>query len=210
MIRVIIVDDHPVVRRGIAQILVDGDGVKVVGEASDAASALTLVRKTPCDLVLLDISLPGRSGLELLSDIRYEKPRLPVLVLSMHAEDQYAVRALRSGAAGYLTKDRAPEELVVAVKKIAAGGRYISESLADRLACEIAAPSDCAPHELLSDREFQVLRMLGSGMKQTDAARALHLSAKTIGTYRARIFEKLGLRTYAEMVAYCIEKGLLD
>ncbi len=203
-------DDHAVVRRGLKQILADDFKRATFGEARNAQEALDLVWKDNWDVVILDITMPGRSGLEVLREIKKSKPRLPVLVLSMHPESQFAVRVLKRGAAGYMTKETAPEELVGAIKKVLAGGRYVSTSLAEKLATYLAADTQKPPQELLSDREFQVLRLIASGKIVSEIARELSLSVKTISTYRTRILEKMGLRNNAELMYYAMQHQLIE
>lgn len=210
MIKLLIGDDHTVVRRGLKQIIEEQPDMKVEGEAGSAAEVLDLVRKQGFDLLVLDITMPGKSGLDVLKEIKQEKPKLPVLILSMHPEDQYAVRVLKAGAAGYLTKESAPEQLVEAVRKIVSGGRYISPSLAEKLALELQIPSDKAPHELLSDREYEVLCLIASGKTVMEIAKQLALSVKTISTYRSRILEKMNMKTNAELTHYAIQSHLVD
>lgn len=209
MIRVLIADDHPIVRQGLKQILSQEPEFSVCGEAQTSQDVLDLIRKQSWDVVILDISMPGRGGLDVLKDIKRERPKLPVLILSMHPEDQYAIRALRAGASGYVTKESAPEELVSAVRKIIRGGKYISPTLAERLALEIEAPTEKPPHELLSDREYQVLVMIASGKTVSQIADELSLSVKTISTYRARLLEKMKMKTNAELTHYAIENKLV-
>jgi DNA-binding NarL/FixJ family response regulator len=209
MIRVLLVDDHPVVRRGIRTILVERLKGAVVGEAGDAATALNQVRDGVWDAVVADISLPGASGLDLIKQLRRLHPALPTLVVSMHPAAQFARRALSAGAAGYLTKDSQPEEFVAAIEDVRRGRRYVGRDPGDVL-LRWAAKSTATPHEALSDREYQVLRMLGSGHTVSDIARDLVLSVKTVSTYRTRVLEKLGMRTSAELMRYVIENGLLD
>jgi len=208
--RILIADDHAVVRRGLKDILTEAFGKPTVGEASGAAEALQLVRKQNWDLVILDISMPGRGGLDVLKEIKEERPRLPVLILSMHPEDQYAVRALKAGASGYLTKQSASEELVQAVKKIREGRKYISPSVAERLAFTLEKHSEKPPHEALSDREHQVLCMIASGKTVSEIAHELSLSVKTISSYRSRILEKMGMKNNAELTTYAIRNHLVD
>ncbi len=209
-LRLIIVDDHPVIRRGIRDVLSDWEGAEVVGEASSASEAMRLLGNSLPDLVLLDVTLPDRSGIELLKDIVAAYPHIKVLVLSIHPEEQYALRALRAGAWGYLTKASAPEELLNALARIAAGSRYVTESIAEKLATiGEHTKEDMAPHELLSDREFEVLRLLGAGRTISDIANDLGLSVKTVSTYRSRILEKLGKNSTAELVRYAIDHGLV-
>jgi two-component system invasion response regulator UvrY len=209
-LRILIVDDHPIVRQGLKQTLADAAEIGEIVEAATPQEALDLVRQRKWDAVILDIGLPGRGGLEVLKDIKREVPRLPVLILSMHAEDQYAVRAVRAGAAGYLTKGAATESLIAAVRKVASGGRYISPELAERLATELTVDPDHPLHASLSDREFDVLRSIASGQTVGDIAERLSLSVKTVSTYRARILEKMQLKNNAELMRYVLTNHLLD
>jgi len=210
LLRILIVDDHPIVRQGLRQTLLDSVDVGHLGEAATAQQALDLVRQQDWDAVVLDIGLPGRGGLEALKDIKHERPRLPVLILSMHAEDQYAVRAIRAGAGGYLTKEAATEKLVEAIRKITTGGRFISPDLADLLATELSGGADGPPHASLSDREFQVLCLIGSGLPVGDIADRFALSVKTVSTYRTRILEKMRMKNNAELMQYVLSNRLLD
>jgi DNA-binding NarL/FixJ family response regulator len=210
MIRVIIADDHAAVRRGVKDILADEADMEIGAEASTSQELLELVRKQAWDAVVLDISLPGRSGLEVLSELKQERPSLPVLVHTMHAEDQFAVRALRAGAAGYLTKDSPPTELVKALRKIVAGGKYVGQSLAEKLAVNVDANIDRAPHEALSDREFQILRLLASGKTVSAIADELSLSVKTISTYRSRILGKMKMKNNAELMRYALQQKVVE
>jgi two-component system invasion response regulator UvrY len=198
------------VRHGLRQILADDFKRAEFGEARNAQEALDLVWKEDWDVVVLDITMPGRSGLEVLREIKRSRPRLPVLVLSMHPENQFAVRVLKRGAAGYMTKESAPDELVGAVKKVLAGGRYVSSSLAEKLATYLSGDTQRPPQELLSDREFQVLRLIASGKIVSEIARELSLSVKTISTYRARILEKMSLRNNAELMHYAMQHQLVE
>ena len=209
-LRILIVDDHPIVRQGLKQTLTDAAEIGEIGEAATPQEALDLVRQGEWDAVILDIGLPGRGGLEVLKDIKREVPKLPVLILSMHAEDQYAVRTVRAGAAGYLTKGAATQNLIEAVRKVAAGGRYISPELADRLATELTVDADRPLHASLSDREFDVLRSIASGHTVGDIANRLSLSVKTVSTYRAHILEKMHLKNNAELMYYVLTNHLLD
>ncbi len=208
--KILLADDHTVVRRGLKQILADEFKRATFGEARNAQEALDLVWKDNWDVVILDITMPGRSGLEVLREIKKSKPKLPVLVLSMHPENQFAVRVLKRGAAGYMTKESAADELVGAVKKILAGGRYVSASLAEKLATYLASDTQKPPQELLSDREFQVLRLIASGKIVSEIAKELSLSVKTISTYRTRILEKMGLRNNAELMHYAMQHQLVE
>jgi DNA-binding NarL/FixJ family response regulator len=192
------------------QILADEFKRAIFGEARNAQEALDLVWKEHWDVVVLDITMPGRSGLEVLREIKKSKPRVPVLVLSMHPENQFAVRVLKRGASGYMTKESAADELVGAIKKVLAGGRYVSTSLAEKLATYLAADDSKAPQELLSDREFQVLRLIASGKIVSEIAKELSLSVKTISTYRTRILEKMRLRNNAELMHYAMQHQLVE
>ena len=208
MYRILLVDDHAVVRRGVRAILEDELVGVAVAEAADGDQALAGIEQ-PLDAVVLDLSMPGRSGIDLLLEIKHRKPRLPVLVMSLHAEAQFAVRALRAGASGYLNKSAAPDHLVSAITKVARGGRYVSESLADRLAAEVGRPAAGAPHERLSHREFEVMRGIASGSSVSEMAARMHLSVKTVSTYRARLLDKMGMSSNAELTRYAIELGLV-
>jgi DNA-binding NarL/FixJ family response regulator len=209
IMKVLIVDDHAVVRHGIRQIINDAIQGVEFGEASNAADAASKAWGEPWDVVILDISLPSRNGLDVLKDIKREKPDLPVLMLSMHPEDQFAVRTFKAGASGYLTKESAPEELVKAIHKVCSGGKYISEEMAEVLADSLKAGEFTNPHELLSDREYEVLCLIASGNTVSQIADKLSLSVKTISTYRARVLEKMKLRTNAELTHYAIRMGLV-
>ena len=210
MIRILIADDHAILRRGLKEILVDELKDAIFAEAGNAQQVLTDVRKQAWDLVILDITMPGRSGLDLLRDLKQLQPELPVLVLSMHPEDQYAKRVLRSGAAGYMNKETAPKELVTAIRKVLAGGRYVSAALAEKLASDLSADSARLPHERLSDREFEVLRMIASGKTVSQIAEELHLSVTTVSTHRARILEKMDMANNAELMRYAMINALID
>jgi DNA-binding NarL/FixJ family response regulator len=210
MINVVVVDDHAVVREGLKRIISENSGMTVTGEAADGFEAIQVLKTQPCDVVLLDITMPNKSGLDVLKELHAESPRLPVLVLSMHPEDQYAVRVLRAGAAGYVTKESAPAKLIQAIKKVVRGGKYVSATLAEKLIFDIGNEAKKAPHESLSDREYQVLCMVASGKTVTHIAVELALSVKTISTYRARILEKLQMNNNAEMTRYAIKEGLVD
>jgi two-component system invasion response regulator UvrY len=206
MYRVLLVDDHEVVRRGLRAILDDRFAGIEVAEAGSGDEALAALSR-PFDAVILDLSMPGRSGLDLLSEIKHRYPRLPVLILSLHGEEQFAVRALRAGAAGYLTKSAAPEQLITAFERIVRGGRYISETVAERLAAS-AGGDQGAPHDRLSQREFEVMRGIASGETVGELAERMHLSAKTVSTYRARLLDKMGMASNAELTRYAIQNGL--
>ena len=209
MIRVAIADDHPIVREGLRRIVSEDDGISVVGEASSAVELFRLLSSAPIDVVLLDVSMPGNTFVDTLKDLRRVHPSVKVLVISAHPEDQWAMRSLQAGAAGYLTKDHSPEQLVLAIRRVARGGKYVSETMAERLAGMVDSGRTRAPHETLSDREFEVLRALGSGMMVKDVAAQLRLSAKTVSTYRTRLLEKMGLKTKADLVRYVVTHNLL-
>ena len=209
MLDIIVCDDHPVVRQGLARIIQESFSVARVREADSGQALLDLLREQPSDLVLLDVTMPGRGGIDVLRQVKQERPRLPVLVLSVHPADHYAVRALRAGASGYLTKDLAAGELVDAVRLVTQGQRYLTPAVADRLA-DALEHSDRLPHEELSDREFQVLGLLGAGRKVRQVADELCLSYNTISTYRSRILTKLGVETDAQLVRYALQHGLVE
>ena len=209
MIRVLVADDHAVVRRGVVQILSEAPDIIAAGEAGTGQEVMQAMSNRHYDVVLLDIVMPEGSGLEVLKQLRRLKPELSVLLLSMYPEKQYAVRALKAGAAGYLTKESAPEELVAAIRKVAQGGKYVSRSLAEKLAVELGGDAEKEPHEALSDREFQVMCMMAIGQTVTEIAADLSLSTKTVSTYRTRILEKLKLQNTAEIVRYALRKELV-
>src|SRR6266478_5071912 len=208
--KILLADDHPFVRHGLKQILAEEFKRATFGEARNAHEALDLVWKEHWDVVVLDVTMPGRSGLEVLREIKKSRPRVPVLVLSMHPENQFAVRVLKRGASGYMTKESAPDELVGAVKKIVTGGRYVSPSLAEKMALYLTEDLKTPPHERLSDREFQVMRLIASGKTVREIAEENFLSVKTVRTYRQRILEKMGLHRNAELTRYAIEHHLLE
>jgi DNA-binding NarL/FixJ family response regulator len=210
MIKVLIADDHPIVRQGLRQILAGTADMRVAGEAVNSQEALAQVRVGDWDVLVLDITMPGRSGFDILKELKYEQPHLPVLVLSIHAEEQLAVRVLKAGASGYLTKENAPEELVKAIRKVVSGGKYISPSLAETLAFGLDATSDRPRHETLSDREFQVMQLMVSGKTPVEIAEMLSLSAKTVSTYRTRLLEKLNLKSNAELMRYALKNELIE
>lgn len=210
MIHVLLVDDHPILRRGLKDLLLREIEDVDCGEAHDASEVLTAIQDPKWDLVILDITMPGRSGLDVLQDIKAVRPRLPVLILSMHPEEHYAKRVLRAGASGYMNKETAPDELVTAVRKLVAGGRYVSGSLAELLARDLGEDPRRPLHEGLSDREFEVLRMLASGKTVTRISEELHLSVTTVSTYRARLLEKLNLTSTASLIQYAIVNHLVE
>jgi two-component system invasion response regulator UvrY len=210
MIKVLVCDDHVVVRRGLRQILAETPDIMVGGEAGTADEALALLRRESWSAVVLDINLPGASGMDLLAQIHKERPSLPVLVLTVYSEEQYAVRAIKAGAAGFLTKESAPDKLIEAVRKVAAGGRYISAELAEALASLLAGEGKGMPHERLSDREFEVLKMLASGRTVSQVAQDLSLSVKTVSTHRMRILKKMNMKTNAELTHYAVRNGLVQ
>lgn len=205
---ILLVDDHAVVREGVKQILSMSGEEILFGEATSERESLDLILAQEWNIVVLDISLPRGSGLDVLKKMKRIRPEVPVLILSIHSEEQYAIRAMKAGAAGYLTKETAPKELRQAVQEVVSGGKYISKSLADKLAVYISSESDESPHESLSDREFQVLRLIGSGKTPTEIADELSLSVQTVSTYRRRVLLKMNMRTSAELVTYAIKNDL--
>jgi DNA-binding NarL/FixJ family response regulator len=207
--KILIADDHRILRRGIKSILEESPDIQAVFEASSGNEAIELARKEAFDLVFLDISMPGKDGMDTLKQLKYEHPDLPVLMLTMHPEDRYALRALKSGASGYLHKDCSPSELITAVKEIMTTGKYVSPSLAKALAFAIDDTSDKSPHEQLSNREIQVMRLLASARTVNEIAEELHISAKTVTTYKGRIIEKLNLKNAAELIRYAIENDIV-
>jgi DNA-binding NarL/FixJ family response regulator len=209
MIRLVIADDHTIMREGLKRILDGAEDVQVVGEAIDGFEALAHIRKGGFDLLILDLSMPGRSGVELIRQIKDESPKLPILVLTMHEEDQYAIRAIRAGAKGYLTKESAGTQLLTAIRKVASGRPYISNEVAEQLAIDAMPSDDEHPHKKLSDREFEVFSLLVGGKTITEIAELLHLSAKTVSTHKTRILLKMGMNSIAEMVQYAVAHRLL-
>lgn len=203
-------DDHAIVREGLKRIISSADDMEVAGEAANGAEAMQRVRELSFDVLMLDLSMPGRSGMELIKLVRAEKPKLRILVLSMHQELQYAVRAIKSGASGYLTKESAPAQLEQAIRKIAAGGAFISAEVAEQLALGAMPGSEGHPHETLSDREFEVFRLLAAGVSVTDIAARLKLSVKTVSTHKANLMQKMGLQNASELIRYAIKHGLAD
>jgi two-component system invasion response regulator UvrY len=210
VIRVLIAGDHAILRRGLKEILIREFDDASCGEAAEAAQVLYQVRSYPWDLVILDVSMPGRSGLDVLSDLKQLRPELPVLVLSMYPEDQYGKRVLRAGAVGYMNKETAPEELFKAIRRVLAGGRYISTTLAEKLASDLSGDAGRPIHESLSNREFEVLRMIALGKTNSQIAEELHLSVTTVSTYRARILEKMRMANNAELMRYALQNRLID
>jgi DNA-binding NarL/FixJ family response regulator len=210
MRRILIVDDHEVLREGVKRIFDKQSGLVTFGEASTGLQALRLARSEEWDIVVLDLSLGNRSGLEVLKELKQIRPRLPVLILSMHTDVQFARRAFKAGASGYITKNSPRSELIKAVNKVIREGRYISQAMAEELITDIASSSDGSPHEKLSDREFEVTRLIASGKTAGEIANLLSLSDSTISTYRARILEKMGMKTNAELIHYALQNKLLD
>jgi DNA-binding NarL/FixJ family response regulator len=207
--RLLIADDHPIVRQGLKQVLSSDPEMVVVGEATNGEETLELARKIDWDVAILDFAMPGRGGLELLSDLKREFPQRPVLILSIYAEQLHAARVLKLGAAGYISKESAPQELTTAVKKVASGGKYVSPALAEILASELSRDPDKAPHEKLSDREYRVMWLLASGKQITEIAKEMQRSPSTVSTYRTRVLRKLGLSNNAELVHYCVMHQLI-
>ncbi|OHE58079.1 MAG: DNA-binding response regulator [Thermodesulfovibrio sp. RBG_19FT_COMBO_42_12] len=210
MIKILIADDHAIVREGLKQIISETPDMAVVAEASNGEDVLEKVSANKYDVILLDISMPGRSGLDILRQLKIEKPKLPIMMLSVHPEEQYAVRALRAGASGYLTKESAPDELIAAIRKISQGRKYVSSSLAEKLAYELGIDVKKLRHEVLSDREFQVMCMFASGKTVKEIAAELSISIPTIRTYRIRILEKMKMKNIAEIIHYAVKQGLVD
>ena len=209
MIKILIADDHSIVREGLKQIVAESPEMAVRGEAVNGQQVLELVHKTNYDLILLDIAMPGRGGIDTLKQLKIEKPEIPVLILSMYPEDQYAVRAIKAGASGYLTKESAPEELIGAIKKVAQGGKYVSTDLAEQLVENLGKNAEKMDHTTLSDREYQVMIMIASGKTVKEVADELSLSVKTISTNRTRALKKMGMKNNAEFAYYAIKQGLV-
>ena len=210
MIKVIIADDHPIVRAGLKEIIKENNYITVVGEASKGSELLEQVRHHDYDVILLDLTMPGMDGIDVLKQLKIERPHLPVIILTIHPESQYALRILKAGASGYLTKDSASDELIKAILKVHDGGKYISQNLAEKIAFALDQDVSKLPHETLSDREYQVLCLIGSGKTVSQIAAALALSVKTISTYRARILEKMQLTNNAELIHYVIQHNLVE
>ncbi len=210
MIKLIIADDHPIVREGLKQIIADSPHFTVSDEAGDGPELLDKVRKEDFDVIILDLKMPGMDGLDVLKQLKIEKPRIPVIILTVHPEAQYALRILRAGASGYLTKESVSAELVTAIRKVHRGGKYISPGLAEKIAFALDTDSEKMLHETLSDREYQVMYMIASGKTVTEIAEEINLSVKTISTYRARILEKMNMKTNAELTRYAFQNSLID
>ena len=210
MIKILIADDHTILREGLKKVIHGEPDMRVTGEARDGAEAIGKVTREDYDCIILDLSMPGRSGLEVLKDIKILKPKTPVLILTLHPEEQYAKRALKAKASGYLTKSGAPAELIEAIRKVCAGGRYITASLAEALVTDLSWNSEKMPHERLSDRELAVARLIASGRTVSEIAEELSLSVKTVSTYRSRALEKMGFQNNAEITHYFIKEGLVD
>ena len=208
MIRVLVVDDHVIFREGIKKVIAVTSDIAVTAEAGDGSSAMTRLRKDEFDVVVLDIALPGKDGIEVLREIKAEQPRLSVLILSMYPEEQYAVRVLKEGASGYLTKESVPSDLIAAIRRVAQGRKYVSESLAERLAVDVEAPGAGPCHERLSGREYQVFLMIASGKTTKEISHLLSLSPTTISTHKGRILEKMGMKNSAEIVRYAVRNSL--
>jgi two-component system invasion response regulator UvrY len=210
MLKILIADDHSIVRQGLKQIVTETQDMVVAGEASDGQELLNIMSKGDYDVVVLDITMPYINGMDALKELRTKWPKLPILMLSIHPEEHYALRALKAGASGYLTKESAPDELVVAIRKVSRGGKYLSSSLAEKLAFELEVGREQAPHETLSDREYQVLCMIASGKTVMEIAQELTLSEKTISTYRSRILDKMSMKNNAELTYYAIKNQLVE
>ncbi|HEX7154068.1 MAG TPA: response regulator transcription factor [Thermoanaerobaculia bacterium] len=206
--RILCVDDHAIFRQGVKQILLQFEPLVRIGEAATGAAALELAQDAYWDLVILDLSLPDRSGFQLLTELKQQRRDLPVLVLSMHGEDEYAIRALRNGASGYLTKETAPEELIAAIQKVMRGGRYMTPTLAEKIAFAYASPATQSPHHTLSEREMEVLQLIGAGKSLKEIAAQMGLSVKSVSTYRARVLEKMMMSSNADLIRYVVENNL--
>ena len=210
MIKVFIADDHALIREGIKKLLDPEGDVKIVGETSNPFEVIDQIKKSNCDILILDLSMPGKSGLDILKEIKIVLPKVKVLIMTMMPEDQFAKRTLKAGASGYITKDRAADELLLAIRKVAAGKKYITQSLAEKLVDDLDDSSEKPLHEILSDREFQILKMMAKGQSQTNIADELSISASTVNTYRSRIFEKLNLHSNAELIHYAFQNNLIE
>jgi DNA-binding NarL/FixJ family response regulator len=210
MIKILIADDHAIVREGLKRIVAETADMVVADEATSGQEVLEKVRNNEYNVVILDISMPGRGGVDILKQLKSQRPHLPILILSMHPEEQYAVRVLKAGAAGYLTKESAPDELITAIKRVSTGRKYVSSSLAEKLAFDLERDTELPYHETLSDREYQVLCLIASGKRVQEIAEELCLSVKTVSTYRSRILEKMKMKNNAELMRYAIKHGLVD
>jgi len=210
VIRIVLADDHTIVREGLKQLLAAAEGLEIAGEARDGHEVMKVVRSLDFDLLLLDMSMPGKSGIELIKQVRAEKPKLRILILSMHEERQYAIRAIRAGASGYLTKESASRQLVEAIRKVAGGGAFISAEVAEQLALGAMPDAKGALHESLSDREFQIFRMIAEGKSVSDIAERLNLSVKTVSTHKANIMQKMRMQTAGELIRYALAHRLVD
>ncbi|MEW6054642.1 MAG: response regulator transcription factor [Nitrospirota bacterium] len=210
MIRILIADDHAIVRRGLKEIISETPDMLVAAEAESGYAAIQKVEENNYDVILLDISMPGKNGLDILKQIKRKNPKLPILMLSVHPEEQYAVRSFRAGASGYLTKGSAPDELIAAIRKISKGGKFVNASLAERLVYELEPYNDKPRHQMLSDREYQVMCMFASGKTLKEIAEELALSIQTISTYKTRILDKMGMHSIAEVIRYAVQYGLVE
>ncbi|WP_431095048.1 response regulator [Polaromonas aquatica] len=210
MIKIVMADDHAIVREGLKRIVSSIEGMEVIGEAGNGTEVMQRVRELAFDVLVLDLSMPGRSGMELIKLVRNEKPQLRILVLSMHQELQYAVRAIKNGASGYLTKESAPAQLEQAIRKVASGGAFISAEVAEQLALGAMPGSEAVPHESLSNREFEVLQLLVTGVSMTDIATRLNLSVKTVSTHKTNLMQKMGLQNQSELIRYALKHGLAE
>ena len=209
-IRIIVADDHPLLRAGLVSVLNASSDLRVVAEASNGGEVMRAIGNAAFDVLLLDVSMPGKSGLDLLRQIRKDHPRLPILIVSSHPEEQYAVRAIKAGASGYVTKQSAPEDLVNAVRTVANGRRYITPAMVEMLADHVERPDDAVPHQNLSDREFQTMKMIAAGHSLTEIAEVLCISVKTVSVYRSRVLEKMRMKSNVELTRYVVEHGLTD
>lgn len=210
MIKIIIADDHPLVREGLKRTLLSEPGIEIVAEAKNGQEILDLLNKVDVNLIIMDFSMPGLSGFDIVKEIKKQKPKIPILVLSMHPEERYAIRIIRAGASGYLTKESAPENLITAVKKVSHGGKYITPTLAEQLAIQLESSGFKPPHEMLSDREYQVFLLIAEGLTITEISERLFLSVNTVSTYRTRIFEKLKVHSNSELITYARNHNLTN